>query len=472
MSGQNVINLGVDSFLHAFEKNEIPHVNLDWKPPAQGDTELINILFRLATELVDEKGDSLIDKANNEAFDKMRAGQPVLKRIRYAHEVIPGMTKKSIYHAGPPIAWEEMCGPMQGAFIGALKYEGLAKTDDEAIKLMQSGEITYGPNHYNQCVGPMTGMISYSMPLFEVENETYGNKAYSTINEGIGKVMRFGANGTEVIERLHWLEKVLAPALDKALIASGGINLKNIMSQALTMGDEMHQRNVAASLLFYRQISGELTEATQGNEHAKDIVEFVAKKNEQFFLNLAMAATKAIADTVRDIPYCTVLTAMSRNGVNFGINVSSLGKEWFEAPCLKPNALYFPGYSEADANPDMGDSAIVECYGIGGMAMGAAPAVVRFVGAESVYEAFKYTESMREIATGLNNDLPIPTMDFAGVALGIDIRKVVATGLLPIINTGVAHKMAGVGQVGAGIVTPPMAIMVSALKAFAARYLK
>ncbi|MFC0179229.1 DUF1116 domain-containing protein [Thorsellia kenyensis] len=472
MSKHNVINLGVDSFLPAFVQNDIPHTHLDWKPPAQGNTELIDILFRLATELVDEKGDSLIDKANQTAFDKMRQGQPVLKRICFAHEIIPNMTKKTIFHAGPPIDWNDMCGPMQGAFIGALKYEGLASTDDEARALMQSGEITYGPNHYNQCVGPMTGMISYSMPLFEVENETFGNKAYCTINEGIGKVMRFGANGPDVIERLHWLEKVLAPALNKAIIEAGGVNLKNIMSQALTMGDEMHQRNVAASLLFYRQISGPLASVTQGNKDAQAIVEFVAKKNDQFFLNLAMAATKSIADTIRDIPYCTVVSAMSRNGVNFGINVSSLGYTWFEAPCLKPNALYFPGYSEEDANPDMGDSAIVECYGIGGMAMGAAPAVVRFVGAESVHEAFRYTERMREITVGMNNDLPIPTMDFAGVSLGIDIRKVVSTGILPVINTGVAHKEAGVGQVGAGIVTPPMDVMVEALKAFAAKVLK
>lgn len=472
MTNHNVINLGVDSFIEAFENNDITHINLDWKPPAQGNTELINILFRLATELVDEAGNSLIDKANQEAFNKMKAGQPVLKRVLPAHQCIPGMTKTSIFHAGPPIDWKDMCGPMQGAYIGALKYEGLAETDEEAIALMESGKITYGPNHYNNCVGPMTGMISYSMPLFEVVNETYGNKAYCTINEGIGKVMRFGANGPEVIDRLHWLEKVLAPALDAALVACGGINLKNIMAQALTMGDEMHQRNVAASLLFYRQISGELATVLNGNENAQAIVEFVAKKNDQFFLNLAMASVKSIADTVRDIPYCTVLTAMSRNGVNFGINVSSLGKEWFTAPCLKPNALYFPGYSEDDANPDMGDSAIVECYGIGGMAMGAAPAVVRFVGAESVHEAFRFTEQMQQITVGLNNDLPIPTMDFAGVGMGIDIRKVVSTGLLPIINTGVAHKLAGVGQVGAGIVTPPMDIMVQALKAFAARYLK
>jgi len=468
----NVVNLGVDAFLPAFEKNNVPHVHLDWRPPARGSSELIDILFQLETELVSDTGESLIDIANREAFRRMKSGQPVLKRVRPAHECLPGMTKTTIYHAGPPIRWEDMCGPMRGAFVGAIKYEGLAETDQEAEDLMSSGKITYGPNHAQGAVGPMTGMISYSMPLLVVENETFGNKAYCTINEGIGQVMRFGANGPEVINRLRWLEKELAPALDEALLAAGGINLKNLMAQALTMGDEMHQRNVAASLLFYRTICGEIAKVTSSHANGPMTVEFVAKKNEQFFLNLAMAACKAITDTARDIPYSTVVTAMSRNGVNFGVNISSLGSEWFTAPCLKPKALYFPGYSEEDANPDMGDSAIVECYGIGGMAMGAAPAVVRFVGADSVHDAFRYTEEMHRITVDMNNDLPIPTMDFAGVALAIDIRKVVATGILPVINTGVAHRLPGIGQVGAGIVTPPMDIMEMALEAFGKRYLK
>lgn len=466
----HIVNCGVDAFLPALEDTGTAHSNLDWRPPAHGSTELVDMLFRLETTLVNEQGESLIDLANAEAFRRLKAGQPVLKRVRPAHECIPGMTRTTINHAGPPIRWEDMCGPMRGAFVGAIKYEGLAATDEEAEALMASGKITYGPNHSNACVGPMTGMISYSMPLFEVENESFGNKAYCTVNEGIGKVMRFGANGPEVIDRLRWIEKELAPALDAALAAAGGVNLKNIMAQALTMGDEMHQRNVAASLLFHKAISGELAKAVAPKANGPDIVEFVAKKNEQFFLNLAMAASKAMTDPVRDIPYSTVVTAMSRNGVNFGINVSGLEGRWFEAPCLKPDALYFPGYSEADANPDMGDSAIVECCGIGGFAMGAAPAVVRFVGADGLADALRYSEEMGSICVGRNSDLPMPTMDFAGVALGIDIRKVVSTGILPVINTGVAHRLPGIGQVGAGIVTPPMDIMEQALAAFAERY--
>ena len=467
----HIAALGVDAFDHAFIQNGTAMIRLDWRPPAFGRTDLVDILFKIETTLVDDKGGSLVDAANKEALDRIVKGQPVLKRLRPANECIPGMTKTSIFHAGPPIHWDNMCGPMRGAYIGALKYEGLAVTDSEAEDLMASGKITYGPNHPNGCVGPMTGMISYSMPLWVVENETFGNKAYCTMNEGIGKVMRFGANGPEVIDRLKWIETVMAPVVDEALSISGGLNLKNIAAQSLAMGDEMHQRNVAASLNCYKAFAAELATVAAKVPTGPDVVAFIVKKNEQFFLNLAMAMGKAFMDPVRGIEYCTVISCMSRNGVDFGITISALGDQWFTAPCLLPQALYFPGYSEADANPDMGDSAIVECYGVGGFAMGSAPAVVRFVGAGTLQDALDFTRSMGRITVGKNPDLPMPNMNFAGVPTGIDIRKVVETGILPVINTGVAHKEAGVGQVGAGIVTPPMDIMVAALQAFASKYL-
>lgn len=467
----NVAVIGVDVFDDALAASGTPYTRLDWKPPAGGDTGLVDALFRLETECLDESGNSLIDAANREAFDRLRRCQPVVKRVLPAHQVIDGMTKTTILHAGPPIAWDDMCGPMRGAFIGAIKYEGLANDDATAEQMMASGKIIYGPNHHHRAVGPMTGMISYSMPVFVVENEAFGNQAYCTINEGIGKVMRFGANDDSVVANLKWIETVLAPALDKALQKTGGVNLKNVMAQSLAMGDEMHQRNVAASLNFYKAIAGDFYEALGGGADGRKTVEFLAGRNEQFFLNLAMAACKSIMDPLRDIPYSTVVTAMSRNGTDFGINVSGLEGEWFTAPCLKPQALYFPGFSEADANPDMGDSAIVECFGIGGFAMGSAPAVVRFVGAGGTADAFRYTESMREITVGNNPDLSIPGMNFTGIPSAIDLRRVVATGILPVINTGVAHRLPGVGQVGAGIVTPPMDIMRQALRAFVAKYL-
>lgn len=410
-----------------------------------------------------------IQQANEEALKRINDGMPVLVDIKYAHEVLPGMAKNVIGHAGPPIAWEDMCGPMKGAIVGVVKYEGLAETDEEALKLIESGGVTFVSNHSMGAVGPMTGMISYSMPLYEVVNETFGNYAYSTFNEGLGKVMRFGANNEEVLERLRFMEKSLAPALKKALVHTGPLNVRVMMSEALAMGDEMHQRNIAASLLFGKAVLPAISRVVEDLEERFRITSFITD-NKQFFLNLCMAAGKAMMDPVKNIEGSTIVTAMSRNGTNFGIKVSGLGEEWFEAPVNMPKGLYFPGYSEADANPDMGDSTIVETIGLGGFTMGAAPAVVRFVGAASVEAALNYSRDMMEITVGQSPSLLMPTMNFEGAPTGIDIRKVAETGILPVINTGMAHKEPGVGQIGAGIVEAPMACFVKAVTRYAEVY--
>ena len=309
------------------------------------------------------------------------------------------------------------------------------------------------------------------MPLWEVKNTSFGNLAYCTFNEGLGKVMRFGANGPEVIERLKWIEKSLAPAMKKAVELSGPLSMKVMIAKALAMGDEMHQRNAGATALFVKEIINYLVQVVTNQDELKKIVAFITG-NDQFFLNLAMASGKAIMDPAKNIPFSTVVTAMSRNGTNFGIKISALGETWFEAPVNHPKGLYFPGYTEADANPDIGDSAIVETFGIGGFAMGSSPAVVRFVGASSVSEAVAYSKEMQEITVGLSPSYVIPNMDFVGVATAIDTRKVVATGILPVINTGMAHKKPGIGQVGAGIVKAPLNCFSKGLIAFEEYYLK
>lgn len=409
---------------------------------------------------------NIIDQSNQEGLRRINAAEPFLVDIKYAKDVLPNMDKMTIGHAGPPIEWKDMCGPLKGAIIGAIRYEGLANTEDEAVSLVTEGKIKFVSNHSLGAVGPMTGMITYSMPLFEVKNETFGNYSYCTINEGLGKVMRFGANDDEVIERLKWLEQSLAPALKNAISISGPINLKVLISKALAMGDEMHQRNIAASSLFARLIMPYIVKVVDDKNELERITKFITG-NDQFFLNLAMATGKATMDPVRNIENSTLVTAMSRNGTNFGIKVSGLGDRWFEAPVLMPKGLFFPGYSEEDANPDMGDSTIVETFGIGGFTMGAAPAVVRFVGAESVREAMNYTNDMYEITVGSSPHYQMPNMDFQGAPTGIDIRKVVETGILPVINTGMAHRKPGIGQVGAGIVNAPMDCFTQALIAFA-----
>jgi hypothetical protein len=407
-----------------------------------------------------------IEQANAEALRRMLSGDPVLVDVVPAGAAIPGLAARHILHAGPPIGWERMCGPMRGAIAGIAVFEGWADDLEDAEKKAASGAFRFEPNHHYDTVGPMTGMTTVSQPLLVVENRTFGNRAYCAINEGIGKVMRFGGNDAEVLARLAWLRDVLGPALGRVLREMGGIPLKPIVARGLTMGDEMHQRNVACSSLLLRLLAPALARTTKDSETLARCLDFIAK-NDQFFLNVAMAMGKAIADPARGIVGSSLVTAMSRNGTDFGIRVSGTGDTWFTAPVEMPVGLYFPGYTAADANPDMGDSAIVETVGLGGFAMAAAPAVVGFVGAGPASGAAAFTRAMGEITAGSNPEWTIPALDGAGVPTGIDIRLVVETGLVPTINTGIAHRRPGLGQVGAGVVKAPMACFTRALEAFA-----
>ncbi|KXS45279.1 MULTISPECIES: YlbE family protein [unclassified Candidatus Frackibacter] len=410
-----------------------------------------------------------IKEANAKAVERMQNAEPVLVDIETAEDVIPGMTKKTILHAGPPVEWDDMCGPMRGAVIGALIYEGLAEDEDEAVELAGSGEITFDPCHHHQAVGPMAGIVSASMPVYVVENRDQGNKAFCTINEGLGKVLRYGAYSDKVIEKLKWIENTLAPALKEALaLTEDGINIKNMTSQALHMGDECHNRNKAGSALFIREITPYLLQTDTDNNTIKDIINFMAD-NEHFYLNISMPACKATMDAAHGIEGSTIITAMARNGVEFGIRVSGLDEEWFTGEAQVIDGLFFPGYSTDDANPDIGDSTISETAAIGGFAMAAAPAIVGFVGG-TPEDAVNFTKSMYEISVEENNTFTIPSMGFRGTATGIDVRKVVETGILPAINTGIAHKDPGVGQVGAGLVDPPKNCFEDALRAFAKKY--
>ncbi len=407
-----------------------------------------------------------IAQANTEALRRMLAGDPVLIDVIPAAEAMPALADRMILHAGPPIGWDRMCGPMRGAVTGIACFEGWAPDLDAAAQLAADGGFAFHPNHHFDAVGPMTGMTTRGQPVMVVENRAFGNRAYCTVNEGLGKVMRFGGNDAEVLDRLRWLRDDFGPAMGAALREMGGIPLKNIVARGLTMGDEMHQRNLACSALILRQLAPALARTSGDRAALARALAFIGG-NDQFFLNVAMAMGKAIMDPVRGIEGSSVVTAMSRNGTEFGIRVSGTGDTWFTAPVEMPEGLYFPGYSEADANPDMGDSTIVETIGLGGFAMGAAPAVAGFVGAGAASEAANFTHTMAEITLGENPEWTIPALDYLGVPTGIDIRLVVETGLAPTINTGIAHKEPGIGQVGAGVVRAPLACFNKALVAFA-----
>lgn len=405
-----------------------------------------------------------INKANEEAVKKILSAQPTLVGIGTAGKDIPNMTKKTILHAGPPITWDKMSGPLRGAVIGGLIYEGLASNEEEAIALAESGEITFDSCHHHNAVGPMAGVVTYSMPVWIVENKTYGNYAYCTLNEGLGKVLRFGSYDQEVIDRLNWMEKTLAPVLKRALELAGEIDLKTMIAQVLQMGDEGHNRNKAGTSLLIRELAPYIVQTEFSDEDKAEVLKFM-HSNDHFFLNLSMPAAKCSMDPLEDTKYSTIVYTMARNGTEFGIRVAGLGNRWFTAPAEKIDGLYFPGYSEKDANPDIGDSVITETYGIGGFAMASAIPIVQFVGG-APQDAINYSKSMYEITETENDTYKIPVLDFRGTATGIDIRKVVDTGIRPIINTGIAHKDPGVGQVGAGLVRPPMKCFEDALEAF------
>lgn len=405
-----------------------------------------------------------IAQANKEAVERLLNAQPTLVGIGTAGKNLPGMTKKTILHAGPPVTWEKMSGPLRGAVIGGLIYEGLASNEEEAIKLAESGEITFDPCHHHNAVGPMAGVVTYSMPVWIVENKTFGNFAYCTLNEGLGKVLRFGAYSEEVITRLKWMEEVLAPVLKAALELRGEIDLKTMIAQVVQMGDEGHNRNKAGTSLFIREIAPYIVRTNYPDDVKADVLSFM-HSNDHFFLNLTMPAAKCSLEPMCGVKYSTLVYTMARNGTEFGIRVAGLGERWFTAPSEMIQGLYFPGYSEKDANPDIGDSAITETCGIGGFAMAAAMPIVQFVGG-TPQDAMNYSKSMYEITEAENNTYKIPVLDFRGSATGIDIQKVIETGIRPIINTGIAHKDPGVGQVGAGLVHPPMKCFEDALEAF------
>ncbi len=408
-----------------------------------------------------------IDDANQAVIDKVVQSAPFLLDVVPAKSVIKELEGHMLLHAGPPIEWDEMTDPMQGSCVGAVLFEGWAKNEEEARHMLSTGGVKFAPCHDYNAVGPMGGITSGNMPVLVVENKTDGNFAYCTMNEGIGAVLRFGAYSKEVIDRLTWMKDVLGPVLSKALkTMEDGLNINVLVAKAIAMGDEFHQRNIAASLAFYKEVGPIITTLDIDENEKKEVSQFLAD-TDQFFLNIMMAATKAVMDGARMIQEGTVVTAMCRNGKDFGIRISGMGDEWFTGPVNTPQGLYFAGYSGEDANTDIGDSAITETFGVGGMAMIAAPAVTRFVGSGGFYDALNTSNEMSEICISQNPNFPVPTWDFRGICLGIDARLVVESGITPVINTGIAHKKAGIGQIGAGTVNPPVSCFEKAIEAYA-----
>ncbi len=455
-----VINLGLTSFTDVCRQFGCEAVQYNWNPPAGGDITLIKALQFLRNTDVDEK--------NREVIAKVIAAQPRLVDNVRAKEVVPELNEgMTILHAGPPIDYPQMPDTVQGSCVGAVLFEEWAQDEAGARALLESGKVRFIPCHHVRAVGPMGGITTANMPVFVVRNDTDGNEAYCTMNEGIGKVLRFGAYSEEVVNRLRWMRDVLGPTLGRALrTIKGGLQVNPMIAKAIAMGDEFHQRNIAASLVFFKEMAPIIEKLDMPAEDRFAVIKFLAD-TDQFFLNIMMATGKAIMDGARMGTDGTVVTAMCRNGVDFGIRIAGMGDEWFTGPVGTPQGLYFTGYDGEDACPDIGDSAITETVGVGGMAMIAAPAVTRFVGAGGFEDAVRTSNEMMEIVIDRNPNYIIPNWSFKGTCLGIDARLVVEKQITPVINTGIAHKVAGYGQIGAGTVHPPLACFEKAVLAYA-----
>jgi NifU-like protein involved in Fe-S cluster formation len=457
----HAINVGIEFFKDDILKQDASATHLDWTPPGGGKPELIAALDKLESPSVLEK----IEEANKLAVERIINSQPVLIGFDQAINCVPGMTKTTILHAGPPITFDKMSGPMKGAITGALVFEGLAKDIEEAYEVAASGAITFAPCHEHNCVGSMAGVTSASMYMHIVENKTYGNIAYTNLSEQMAKILRMGANDQSVIDRLNWMRDVLGPILRDAMkLNTNGIDLRLMLAQALHMGDECHNRNVAGTTLLIQALTPYIIETDFNTEQKREVFDFVAS-SDYFSGPTWMALSKCALDAAHGIENSTIVTTMARNGVEFGIRVSGMaGNTWFTGPAQKVVGPMFAGYKPEDSGLDIGDSAITETYGIGGFAMATAPAIVALVGG-TVDEAIGFSTKMKEITTTENPNVTIPLLNFMGIATGIDVRKVTQTGIMPVINTAIAHKEPGIGMIGAGITYPPVEAFEKALLA-------
>ena len=453
-----VVTAGAPLFADALTAQAAAPRNVEWAPPVP-DTSAA-----LAAIAADPRTAS----GTAESARRLSTARPYWVDILPASEVL-GLGPREFLHAGPPVTWADASGPLRGALAGAMVYEGLAENVEEAERIAASGGVSLAPCHSRATVGPMAGVVSASMPMSVLEDEEHGGRAYCTLNEGLGKVLRYGAYSAEVIDRLRWMEKVLGPVLATTLRRRGPIDIGSLIAQALQMGDECHNRNRAATSLLLREITPDLLESGASTVDATAVFRFISG-NDHFFLNLAMPAGKAAADAARDIPGSTMVVAMARNGTDFGIQVSGTGDEWFTAPAPVVDGLFLSSYGPQDANPDIGDSTITETSGIGGFAMAAAPAIVRFVGGD-VSDALHNTLQMYEITLTEHPMYQVPVLGFRGTPCGIDTTLVVRTGIVPVVNTGIAGKEPGVGQVGAGLVTPPISVFADAVRALGQRAL-
>lgn len=397
-----------------------------------------------------------IGTANREAIRRISEGQAILVDLVPAGRVIPQIGPRDFLHAGPPLAgWEQACGPLRGAIVATLLHEGRARTVFEAEEIAASGGVNLVSANSHGVTATFGGVITSSTNVFVVKNDAAGTVGYSAINEGRGKALRYGSHDSGTLARHHWLEGDFAEIVSAAIRQTGGIDLLAILRQALNMGDEGHSRQKAASAMLANILAPHIAAINYPASELARTLRFLAE-NEIFFLSMTMAAGRAVMRGAENIPHSTLITCMAANGVDWGIQVSGTGAQWFTAPVPPLQGMFFDGYSAADAGPVIGDSEIAETMGLGAMSAAAAPALARYMGG-TVADAVKLTERMYGITVAEHPMFKIGAIEFRGAPLGIDVRLALEAGIEPVFNSGIAHRDAGVGQIGAGFGYVPMA---------------
>lgn len=455
-----IVNVGLDLLADSVHRQGHEVVTVDWRIPAAGDEELIGSLQRLMGREAQR-----IDAANAEVFRRLDTASPMLTGVGAALDVVPGMTDRTILHPGPPLEWPDFCDPLRRSVRATVMAEGWAGDRDEAENLVKSGRVTLESANHHATVAPMATAIGPTAPLFVVG---FGEHvAYSPINQGPGKTAWFGVDQPEAVQHLVWLTEVAGPILSGAISSAGPIDVFGMSIQGLQMGDDLHMRTQASGNLLLRHLFGDLVETSA--RHLGEFARFWSA-NHLFFLNIAMAAAKATTTWASEVPDSSVVTAMARNGTTFGIRVAGAGDDWFVVPApLVQQAMYHSGYGPESSAPDIGDSAVLELIGLGGPAAAGAPAVAAFVGG-TMADARAVTEQLSHISIARSSRFTIPTLDYVGTPVGIDIRKVVELQITPSISTGILHKTDGTGQVGAGVAVAPIDVFQAALVALDTRF--
>lgn len=389
--------------------------------------------------------------ANRIAIERIAACEPVLTGIDRASRAL-GLEEMELGHAGPPFRDPSEIPPLVlNALAGAAVHEGWAADQQKGRRLVRSGAIRLHANHDLGTVSPMAGIVRPSQQLIRVDNRAGDGRTWATLAEAGRRALRFGVYDTDAAVGLRHVDDVVAPAIASALPPEG-LPVWPLVAQGICQGDDVHQRNIGGMAAFLTALP----------DLPADIRRWLSSVP-QHFLNYAMAAAKLCLDQASGIEGASIVTAITRNGVDCAIRVAGCGNTWFRAPASGHVGGFFDGFSAADAQRDLGDSAIVEAMGLGGAMAHCAPEIARTMQTDWV-QAQREGRHMRSLfvtrAPWFDPALAAPD----GIGLGLCARAAAQAGGVR-IHTGIGHRDGATGWIGIGLARAPAAAFAAATEA-------